>query len=76
MTSQSAPGVPTYKLVADEEFLPFQDSSFDLAISSLRYVSITASPCLCVMGVLSFLPSLHWVNDLPQALKEVRFMAE
>jgi len=50
MTSQSAPGVPTYKLIADEEFLPFQDNSFDLAISSLRYVSVTASPYICVMG--------------------------
>lgn len=33
-------------------------------------------PTSVLWGVLSFLPSLHWVNNLPQALKEVRFMAE
>ena len=38
-------------LVADEEALPFGDSSFDLVISSL---------------------SLHWVNDLPGALAQIR----
>lgn len=35
----------------DEEFLPFRDASFDLALSSL---------------------SLHWVNDLPGALLQIR----
>ncbi|MEI8395875.1 MAG: methyltransferase domain-containing protein [Rhodospirillaceae bacterium] len=38
-------------LAADEEALPFSDSSFDLVISNL---------------------SLHWVNDLPGALVQVR----
>ncbi len=38
-------------LAADEEALPFADSSFDLVISSL---------------------SLHWVNDLPGALVQIR----
>ena len=28
--------VPTLKLAADEEFLPFQENSFDLVVSSLR----------------------------------------
>lgn len=38
-------------LAADEEALPFADSSFDLVIGSL---------------------SLHWVNDLPGALVQIR----
>ncbi len=38
-------------LAADEEALPFADSSFDLVLSCL---------------------SLHWVNDLPGALAQVR----
>ena len=38
-------------LAADEEALPFADSSFDLVLSCL---------------------SLHWVNDLPGALSQVR----
>lgn len=42
-------GAPT--VAADEEFLPFADGSFDLAVSNL---------------------SLHWVNDLPGALVQVR----
>lgn len=42
---------PTARLVADEEYLPFAPSSFDLAVSNL---------------------SLHWVNDLPGALAQVR----
>eukprot|EP00731_Ephydatia_muelleri_P022218 Em0014g809a len=51
LVSSSAPEmIPTYRVIADEEFLPFKDDSFDLVLSSL---------------------SLHWVNDLPHALKEV-----
>ncbi|XP_078805179.1 arginine-hydroxylase NDUFAF5, mitochondrial isoform X1 [Oryzias latipes] len=37
-------------VLADEEFLPFQENSFDLVVSSL---------------------SLHWINDLPGALKQI-----
>ena len=42
-------GMPA--VVADEEFLPFADASFDLIVASL---------------------SLHWVNDLPGALLQLR----
>ncbi len=38
-------------VVADEEWLPFKDASFDLVISCL---------------------SLHWVNDLPGTLVQIR----
>jgi len=38
-------------VVADEEFLPFAQHSFDLVLSNL---------------------SLHWVNDLPGALTQIR----
>lgn len=38
-------------VVADEEFLPFGEASFDLALSCL---------------------SLHWTNDLPGALVQIR----
>ncbi len=38
-------------VVADEEFIPFADSTFDLVVSNL---------------------SLHWVNDLPGTLAQVR----
>ena len=38
-------------VAADEEFLPFEPGSFDLAVASL---------------------SLHWVNDLPGALIQLR----
>lgn len=42
--------VPSQGVVADEEFLPFKDDTFDLVLSSM---------------------SLHWVNDLPGALREI-----
>ncbi|XP_078261786.1 arginine-hydroxylase NDUFAF5, mitochondrial isoform X1 [Rhinoraja longicauda] len=42
--------IPTYHILADEEFLPFQENTFDLIVSSL---------------------SLHWVNDLPGAFKQI-----
>ncbi|XP_029010209.1 arginine-hydroxylase NDUFAF5, mitochondrial [Betta splendens] len=42
--------VQTRCVLADEEFLPFKDSTFDLVLSSL---------------------SLHWVNDLPAALRQI-----
>ena len=41
LTSYSAPGVPTYKVVGDEESLPFPSDTFDLAVSSLRYTQLT-----------------------------------
>ncbi|XP_062912208.1 arginine-hydroxylase NDUFAF5, mitochondrial isoform X2 [Mobula hypostoma] len=44
--------IPTYRVIADEEFLPFQENTFDLILSSL---------------------SLHWVNDLPGAFKQIHF---
>ncbi|XP_005525562.1 PREDICTED: NADH dehydrogenase [ubiquinone] 1 alpha subcomplex assembly factor 5 [Pseudopodoces humilis] len=42
--------IPTVRVVADEEFLPFKEDTFDLVVSSL---------------------SLHWVNDLPKAFREI-----
>ncbi|XP_068254436.1 arginine-hydroxylase NDUFAF5, mitochondrial isoform X2 [Nyctibius grandis] len=42
--------ISTVSVVADEEFLPFKENTFDLVVSSL---------------------SLHWVNDLPRAFKEI-----
>jgi malonyl-ACP O-methyltransferase BioC len=44
-------GVHSAVCVADEEFLPFAPSSFDLVVSCL---------------------SLHWANDLPGALLQIR----
>ncbi|XP_040002239.1 arginine-hydroxylase NDUFAF5, mitochondrial isoform X3 [Xiphias gladius] len=41
--------IPTHCVLADEEFLPFKENTFDLVVSSL---------------------SLHWINDLPGALKQ------
>jgi len=41
----------SYRVVADEEWLPFASASLDLVISTL---------------------SLHWVNDLPGALIQIR----
>ncbi|MFY9288302.1 MAG: methyltransferase domain-containing protein [Alphaproteobacteria bacterium] len=40
-----------HAVLADEEFLPFQENSFDLVFSNLN---------------------LHWVNDLPGALAQIR----
>ncbi|XP_022616396.1 arginine-hydroxylase NDUFAF5, mitochondrial isoform X2 [Seriola dumerili] len=42
--------IPTTCVLADEEFLPFKENTFDLVVSSL---------------------SLHWINDLPGALKQI-----
>ncbi|XP_044045343.1 arginine-hydroxylase NDUFAF5, mitochondrial isoform X2 [Siniperca chuatsi] len=42
--------IPTRCVLADEEFLPFKENTFDLVVSSL---------------------SLHWINDLPGALKQI-----
>ncbi|KAJ3087729.1 hypothetical protein HK102_010429 [Quaeritorhiza haematococci] len=43
--------VPVERMIVDEEFLPFEENTFDAIISSL---------------------SLHWVNDLPGTLIQVR----
>ena len=40
LTSHSVPGVSTYKVVGDEESLPFPSDTFDLAVSSLRYTHL------------------------------------
>ncbi|KAM8774537.1 arginine-hydroxylase NDUFAF5, mitochondrial isoform 2-T2 [Rhynchonycteris naso] len=45
--------IPTVTVLADEEFLPFRENTFDLVVSSL---------------------SLHWVNDLPGALEQIRYV--
>ncbi|KAJ0050973.1 hypothetical protein NL108_011622 [Boleophthalmus pectinirostris] len=42
--------ISSRRVLADEDFLPFKDDTFDLVLSSM---------------------SLHWVNDLPGALREV-----
>lgn len=91
----SAPGVSTQHVVADEEALPFDTGSFDLATSSLRWGQMQSDAwgsCITVFGAISvrywsctldialyctfsfqlILCSLHWVNDLPRALHEVR----
>ncbi|XP_077997022.1 arginine-hydroxylase NDUFAF5, mitochondrial-like [Glandiceps talaboti] len=49
-TCSSCEDVPTFKVMCDEEFLPFKENSLDLVVSSL---------------------SLHWVNDLPGALRQI-----
>ena len=36
--STTAPSIPTHRIVVDEEFLPFADNTFDLAVSGLRYI--------------------------------------
>ncbi|XP_043844400.1 arginine-hydroxylase NDUFAF5, mitochondrial isoform X1 [Dromiciops gliroides] len=45
--------IPTVCVLADEEFLPFKENTFDLVVSSL---------------------SLHWVNDLPRAFKQIHYV--
>ena len=66
--STSAPSIPTHRIVADEEFLPFADNTFDLAVSGLRYILQYHDDFLTKFSPL---PSLHWVNDLPGALSEI-----
>ncbi|NXP87967.1 NDUF5 hydroxylase, partial [Passerina amoena] len=46
--------IPTIKVVADEEFLPFKEDTFDLVVSSLRYVFIYFkfhALCVCVLQI-------------------------
>ncbi|NWI96675.1 NDUF5 hydroxylase, partial [Pitta sordida] len=42
--------IPTFRVVADEEFLPFKENTFDLVVSSLR--TLTAKPRETVICVL------------------------
>ena len=49
--AMAASAAGPYRVVADEEWLPFANASLDLVISAL---------------------SLHWVNDLPGALIQIR----
>ncbi|KAJ3207512.1 hypothetical protein HDU67_007430 [Dinochytrium kinnereticum] len=44
-------GVSTERIVADEEYLPFEENTFDCVVSSM---------------------ALHWVNDLPGTLIQIR----
>ena len=39
------------RVACEEEFLPFANNTFDLAVSCL---------------------AMHWINDLPQAMREVQ----
>ena len=54
LTSHSAPGVPTYKVVGDEESLPFPSDTFDLAVSSLRYTHLTTLGLFLVLFLLCY----------------------
>ncbi|PWA16198.1 hypothetical protein CCH79_00020113 [Gambusia affinis] len=54
--------IPTRSVVADEEFLPFRENSFHLVVSSLSFA----------LSEAALFYSLHWINDLPRALSEVR----
>ena len=49
LTSHSVPGVPTYKVVGDEESLPFPSDTFDLAVSSLRYTHLATLGLIAAM---------------------------
>ncbi|XP_068607113.1 arginine-hydroxylase NDUFAF5, mitochondrial [Brachionichthys hirsutus] len=51
LRKRRASGVLSQCVLADEEFLPFRENTFDLVLSSL---------------------SLHWVNDLPGALRQIQ----
>ncbi|NXN68402.1 NDUF5 hydroxylase, partial [Himantopus himantopus] len=49
--------IPTVNVVADEEFLPFKEDTFDLVVSSLRYALIV------------YLHFIFLVKDIHQVLK-------
>ena len=51
MVARAAAGLGRYRVVGDEEALPFAAGRFDLVVSAL---------------------SLHWVNDLPGTLAQIR----
>ncbi|KAK1214504.1 NDUF5 hydroxylase, partial [Pygoscelis papua] len=52
--------IPTVSVVADEEFLPFKEDTFDLVVSSLRYALI---------AYLHFIFWLKILNNIHQVLK-------
>ncbi|NXV35523.1 NDUF5 hydroxylase, partial [Rissa tridactyla] len=52
--------IPTFNVVADEEFLPFKEDTFDLVLSSLRYALIV---------YLLFIFSLKMLNNIHRVLK-------
>ncbi|NXQ74432.1 NDUF5 hydroxylase, partial [Quiscalus mexicanus] len=43
--------IPTVRVVADEEFLPFKENTFDLVVSSLRVGSHSHALCVCVLQI-------------------------
>lgn len=67
-------------MVADEEFLPFGENTFDLVVSSLRLGGKKSSLTFLLQSfnvtqftffLLFF--SIHWINNLPEAFKQVWF---
>ncbi|NWR34377.1 NDUF5 hydroxylase, partial [Tachuris rubrigastra] len=43
--------IPTVKVVADEEFLPFKENTFDLVVSSLRYALLIYLFCFASLKI-------------------------
>ena len=60
MQSEVSPEVPTYRVVADEEFFPFKDNSLDMVVSSLRWEDIKYLKHFFDQGT-AFLEYMHGV---------------